>query len=151
MMSRRRVRGGAIAVALLAAATAWGQDLSPVGLWKTVGDDTGEPKAFVRIRSEGGKLVGNVEKLIVKPGEDPNRLCEQCPGEKHNQRIAGMTILWDLTQDGTSWTGGYILDPDNGKTYKCKLTVVDGGRRLDVRGFIGFSLLGRTQTWIRVE
>jgi uncharacterized protein (DUF2147 family) len=96
-------------------------------------------------------MFGRVEKLIVKPGEDPNRRCEQCPGDKRNKPIPGMTILWDLAQDGDSWTGGYILDPDNGKTYKCKLKVVDGGRRLDVRGFIGFSLLGRTQTWIRAE
>jgi uncharacterized protein (DUF2147 family) len=150
-MGTMRVIGGAIIVALLAAAPAPGQDPSPVGLWKTVSDDTGEPKAFVRIWAEGGKLSGKVEKLIVKPGEDPHRRCEQCPGEKQNKPIVGMTILWDLTRDGESWAGGYILDPDNGKTYQCRLKVVDGGRHLEVRGFIGFSLLGRTQTWVRTE
>jgi len=138
-------------IATLAASASAGQELSPVGLWKTVSDDTGEPKAFVRIWTDQGKLFGKVEKLILQPGEDPNRRCDACSGDKHDRPIAGMTILWDLTQDGEGWSGGYILDPDNGRIYKCKLKVVDGGRHLDVRGFIGFSLLGRTQTWARAE
>lgn len=138
-------------IATLAAAPSLGQELSPLGLWKTVSDDTGEPKAFVRILNEQGKLFGKVEKLILKAGEDPNRRCDACSGDKHDKPIVGMTILWDLAEDGEGWSGGYILDPDNGRTYKCKLTVVDGGKHLDVRGFIGFSLLGRTQRWIRAE
>ena len=61
-----------------------------------------------------------------------------------------MAILWGLAEDHEEWNGGYILDPKNGKTYKCEMKLEDGGKKLTVRGYIGFSLLGRSQTWIRV-
>jgi uncharacterized protein (DUF2147 family) len=128
------------------------QALTPVGLWKTIDDNTGKERSYVRIVDVGGELQGKVEKLFPFPGDDPENLCEKCKGERKNKPVVGMTILWGLEQDeGMVWKGGEILDPDNGKTYRCKMTVSDNGKELDVRGYIGISLIGRTQTWLRVE
>jgi len=127
------------------------QNLSPEGRWKTISDKTGEAQSFIKIWIDNGELIGKIEKLVRKPGQDPNPLCDQCSGEKRDQPIQGMTVIWSLTQDDDEWNGGYILDPDNGKTYRCIVKVVDNGRKLHVRGYIGFSLFGRTQVWHRAE
>ncbi len=127
------------------------QNLSPVGQWKTISDKTGEAQSFIKIWIDNGELIGKIEKLVRKPGQDPNPLCDQCSGEKKDQPIQGMTVIWSLTQDDDEWNGGYILDPDNGKTYRCIVRVVDNGRKLHARGYIGFSLFGRTQVWHRAE
>lgn len=139
-----------VSVAIMETAL-WAQTTSPVGLWKTIDDDTKEAVSFVRVWIENGQLFGKIEKLIRKPGQDPNPLCVKCTGEKKDKPWTGMTIVWGLTQEDGTWAGGHILDPDNGKTYKCKLKVEDGGQKLAVRGYIGISLLGRTQTWLRAE
>ena len=124
---------------------------SPVGLWKSIDDETREVKSLVRISEEAGSLVGTIDKLFPKPGKDPNPVCDKCEGDKKDKPILGMMILWGLTKYGDEWSGGYILDPKNGKTYKCKVKVEGTGGTLTVRGYIGFSLLGRSQTWIRAE
>ncbi|MEF9942731.1 MAG: DUF2147 domain-containing protein, partial [Burkholderiaceae bacterium] len=77
--------------------------------------------------------------------------CDQCSGARKDQPVIGMTILWGLKNEGDEWTGGEILDPKNGKTYKAKAKLVDGGKKLEVRGFLGISLFGRTQTWVREQ
>ena len=140
-----------LAVALFLPWLASAQALTPVGLWKTIDDNTGKERSYVRIVEVAGELQGKVEKLFPFPGDDPENLCEKCKGERKNQPIVGMTILWGLKDEGESWKGGQILDPDNGKTYRCKMRVSDDGKELDVRGYIGISLIGRTQTWLRVE
>jgi len=119
---------------------------SPVGVWKTIDDKDGKVKSHINITEVDGKLYGSIAKLI-----DPEReVCTACKGDKQNQPLIGMQILWDLKSDGDQeWSGGSILDPKNGKTYKCKVELVSE-TELNVRGFIGFSLLGRTQTWYRV-
>ena len=124
---------------------------SPVGLWKTIDDETGEVKSLVRISEEGDSLIGRIDKLFPKPGKDPNPVCEQCPGDKKDKPILGMVIVWGLTKQDDEWSGGFILDPNRGKTYKCKIKLEGAGGTLTVRGYIGFSLLGRSQTWLRSE
>ena len=124
--------------------------LTPEGKWKTISDKTGKETSIVRIWKENEKLFGKVEMVLPQEGQDPNPLCHKCEGKKKDQPITGMMILWDLTQNEEGWDGGYILDPDDGKAYNCKVRVVDNGNKLEVRGYIGFSLLGRTQTWHRV-
>ena len=139
-----------LAALALVSSFAQAQPASPVGTWKTIDDSSGEPKALVRITQDGGgSLTGTIEKLFRKPGEDPNPKCDKCEGAKKDQPITGMQILSGLKPDGDEWTGGEILDPNNGKVYKAKARLADGGKRLEVRGFIGVSLLGRTQTWQR--
>jgi uncharacterized protein (DUF2147 family) len=122
---------------------------SPVGLWKTVDDATGKVKSVVSIWAENNKLYGRIQKLVDPDPKDPNPTCDPCTGDQKGKRVIGLRILWDLRKDGDGWSGGSILDPANGKTYRCLLSVEDGGRKLKVRGYIGLSLLGRTQYWLR--
>lgn len=132
------------------AGTAFAQ-ATPAGLWKTIDDETKQERSFVRITEAGGMLTGRIEKLL-----DPakaNAVCEKCTDARKDKPVVGLTILEGVKKhpDEAYWDGGSILDPNNGKTYKVRLTPKDGGKSLDVRGYVGAPLLGRTQTWIRVE
>jgi uncharacterized protein (DUF2147 family) len=124
---------------------------NPVGLWRTIDDKSGKEKSLVRVSESNGQLQITIEKLFREPGEEPNPLCDKCPGEKKNKPVIGMQIGNGLKKDGDVWSGGEILDPQNGKTYKCKVWLEDKGKKLNVRGFIGVSVLGRTQVWVREE
>jgi len=124
---------------------------NPVGLWRTIDDKSGKEKSLVRVTESNGQLQLTIEKIFREPGEDPNPLCDKCPGEKKNKPVIGMQIGNGLKKDGDVWSGGEILDPQNGKTYKCKVWLEDKGKKLNVRGFIGVSVLGRTQVWLREE
>ena len=129
------------------------QSLSPAGQWKTIDDETGKAKSIVEISvGSDGKLYGKIIKLFKEPHEDQDPVCDKCSGNKKDKKIIGMQIMWELEKDSeTEWEDGHILDPKNGKTYGCEIEVIDSGARLKVRGYLGFSLLGRTQTWIRVN
>lgn len=119
-----------------------------VGTWKTIDDETGAPKSLVEITESNGEFKGKIVKLFRKPEEDQNPKCDKCDGVKKDQPLIGLEILWGLKKDSdTKWSGGEIMDPKKGKTYSCKMEVIDEGKKLKVRGFLGFSLLGRTQTW----
>lgn len=120
---------------------------SAEGRWVTIDDDDGKPKSVVEIYARGKKLHGKIARLINPSEKDPK--CTKCEGSKKNQPILGMEILWGLEKDGDEWSGGYILDPNNGESYRCYIEVVEGGKRLKVRGYIGLALLGRTQYWQR--
>ncbi|OXC78145.1 DUF2147 domain-containing protein [Caballeronia sordidicola] len=141
-----------LAGALLAsAATSMAQAASPTGLWQTIDDKTGQPKALVQIVQDGdGTLTG---KILTGLGnnDDPNRRCTACTDSRKDQLMKGMTIINGMKSDGDTWDGGQILDPENGKLYKCKMHLDDSGQKLVVRGYIGVSLLGRSQTWIRQQ
>lgn len=134
---------------LILPGSVYAADLSPLGLWKTIDDNTGQPRGFVRIREVNGQYEGKVEKIFPKPGEPPHPNCEKCQGNRRNEPVMGMTILWGLTRQGDEYQGGEILDPENGKVYRAQMKLLDNGQKLDVRGFIGFSLFGRSQIWIR--
>ena len=126
-------------------------DDTPVGKWKTYDDETNKAKSIVVISMVDGKLQGLIESLFRDPGEDPDPKCDKCDGDRKDKRVIGMKILWGLEKDDDEWSGGRILDPENGKDYKCYIKVMDGGRRLKVRGYLGVSLFGRTQYWQRVQ
>ncbi len=133
---------------LLLSIPALAADLSPVGTWKTIDDKTGQAKAIVQITESNGVLEGKILK-VLKSDTGPHPICSKCDGERHNKPVEGMTFVWGLTRDGDTWEGGRILDPKTGKIYKAKMQVIDGGEKLKVRGYIGFSWLGRTQVWHR--
>ncbi len=122
---------------------------SPVGKWRSIDDKTGKPKSIIEIYEVNGGFEGKVIELL-NPSK-PNPLCDKCKGDKANQPITGMVILWGVTpnDDGESWGGGKILDPKKGKEYKVKLSLQEGGNELKVRGYIGTPILGRTQVWER--
>jgi uncharacterized protein (DUF2147 family) len=138
---------------LFATTLALAQSMTPAGLWKTVDDSTKKEKSLVRIVEANGVYTGKVEK-IIDPDAAKDAVCKDCTDERKDKPIVGMTIIRDIkasADDKTVFDGGEILDPNNGKVYKVKLTVTDKGSKLDVRGYIGMPMLGRTQTWSRVE
>jgi uncharacterized protein (DUF2147 family) len=137
-----------LALALLAGAPAFAADNTPVGTWTTIDDATGKPKSIVQITEANGKLDGKVLE-VLQSEQGPHPVCKACDGERKDKPVEGMVIMWDVEKDGDVWDGGRILDPKNGKTYKVKLTMMDGGQKLDVHGYIGFALLGRSQVWER--
>ncbi len=142
------------ALPLLVAVPARAQDdasSTPVGRWQTIDDKTKKPKSIVAIWEEDGKLKGRIEELLDPDRPEPDPVCKKCEGEKKDQPIRGMTILWGVKKSGDTWSGGRILDPNNGKVYRVNLTPTDGGKKLMVRGYLGIALIGRTQEWNRVE
>jgi uncharacterized protein (DUF2147 family) len=124
---------------------------TPVGLWKTIDDETGEERSYIRIIAVGDSIEGSVEDIIPLPGDDPEQICTKCEGALKNEPVIGMRIMWGFEGAEASWKKGYIMDPNNGKTYRCKLVVEDDNQSMRVRGYSGVSLLGRTQIWYRVE
>jgi uncharacterized protein (DUF2147 family) len=124
--------------------------MTPVGLWKTIDDDGKTEKSLVRITESGGVLSGTIEK-VFDPAKQ-NAVCDKCSDDRKDKPVVGMTIIRNARQDAddkTIWTGGEILDPNNGKTYKTRLKPVDGGKTMEMRGYIAF--IYRTQVWQRVE
>lgn len=118
---------------------------SPVGRWTTV-DDKGNKRAIVELSLSGDTLVGTIIKVYSKPTD--TGICSKCPGAFKNKKIQGLQFVWGLKdQTNGVWAGGYILDPKKGKIYRVKMTLE--GNKLTVRGFVGTSILGRTQVWFR--
>jgi len=152
-LALKTLKQATLAGVLLASAgfaLAQGTD-TPVGTWQTIDDHTGQPKALVQITEDNnGDLSGKVIKGL-NPNDDPQRRCTECTDARKDQLILGMTIINDMKKSDGGWDGGSILDPENGKVYKCKMHVEDNGQKLVVRGYIGISLLGRSQTWNRVQ
>ena len=133
-------------LALCASASAQGPT-SPVGLWRTVDDRTGREAALVRLYEVNGALYGRIEKIF-----DPARAgltCVKCDDDRKNKPLVGLDFMRGLRRDGNQWDGGTILDPETGSIYKASAHLGDGGRTLVVRGYLGISLLGRSQTWVR--
>ena len=123
---------------------------TPAGLWKTIDDATKAEKSLVRVTESAGIYTGKVEKILT---DKTDAKCDKCSDARKDQPVLGMAIVEGVKKhEGEPyWDGGTILDPNNGKTYKVRMTPKDGGKALDVRGYIGAPLLGRTQTWQRVE
>jgi uncharacterized protein (DUF2147 family) len=126
---------------------------TPAGLWKTIDDESKKEKSLIRITDTGGVFTGKLEKLL-DPSAKPDAVCDLCSDDRKDKPVVGMTLIKGVKQsdsDKGRWDGGEILDPNNGKTYKVRLTPGEGGKTLAVRGYIGAPMLGRTQTWVRVE
>jgi uncharacterized protein (DUF2147 family) len=126
-------------------------DNSPVGLWKSYDDGGTKAKALIRITEKNGVLQGQIEKLIRPPSEEQNPGCAKCKGARKDQPLVGMVILSNLKKEADEYSGGEILDPEVGETYKCKIQLKEGGKQLSVRGYVGVPLLGRSQIWQRQE
>ncbi len=116
------------------------------GEWVTIDDDTKKEKSIVLLSIKNGVLSGKVVKLLNPDPKKP-KTCDKCKGDRKNLMIEGMEILRGMTYEDGEWSGGKILDPSTGKEYKCNMSLDDQGKQLKVRGYIGFSLIGRTQYW----
>lgn len=122
---------------------------SPIGVWKTVDDNTGEAKSHVEIYEQNGKLYGKIVDLLLKPDDT---VCTGCKGAKQGKPLVGMNIIWELKPYEDYYSYGTIMDPENGKEYKCNVWFEDGDtNELHVRGYIGMPALGRTQIWQKVK
>jgi uncharacterized protein (DUF2147 family) len=121
---------------------------SPEGSWQVYDDHNGRPNGAVRLYIADGKLNGVVEAL--RPGVSPDERCTKCSGSQKDKPILGLVVVWGLTQQGDEWSGGTVLDPDSGDTYRCTIKIVGPGK-LDIRGYLGISLFGRTQHWTRLR
>jgi uncharacterized protein (DUF2147 family) len=135
---------------LLGSAVAWAASDTPVGTWRQIDDVTGRPKSIIQITESNGKLEGKVMQVLLSD-DGPHPVCKKCEGDRKDQPVEGMVIMWGVSKDDGVWDGGKILDPKNGKVYSVKLSLADGGQKLDVHGYIGISLLGRSQVWERMQ
>jgi uncharacterized protein (DUF2147 family) len=125
--------------------------MTPAGLWKTIDDDTRQEKSLVRVKENAGVFSGVIEKLL-DPAIRQDAVCEKCTDERKDKPVLGLTILRNLrphADDKAVWDGGDIVDPNNGKVYRTRLKTVDGGKKLEMRGYLG--PFYRTQVWLRVE
>jgi uncharacterized protein (DUF2147 family) len=134
---------------LLGGAPALAQ-MSPVGLWQSIDDKTREPKAEIRITESGGGLQGRIEKTLRKDAK-PGAVCDECTDDRKGQPMAGLEIIrgGKKAEGKDVWEGGKILDPENGKEYRASFTPIEGGKKLEVRGYLG--PFWRTQTWNRAQ
>jgi uncharacterized protein (DUF2147 family) len=127
---------------------------TPVGVWKTIDDKTGKARSLIRVVEVNGEIRGSIEKLMLDPGEEPNPRCIECKDDRKDKPVIGMQIMKSYRKDDNDpakFVGGEILDPDNGTVYRSHLTVIEGGKKLVVRGYVGMPLFGRSQTWVRAE
>jgi uncharacterized protein (DUF2147 family) len=147
------LKKAAVAFVLATASVLAMAQTTPVGLWRTIDDDGTTEKSTVRVTSVDGVLTGKVEH-ITDPAKAAE-VCSKCEDDRKDKPILGMVIIKDVKQDPENagqWDGGgRILDPNNGKTYRVRLKPIEGGKKLEVRGYIGSPMIGRTQTWIRAE
>lgn len=129
----------------------WANDIT--GLWRNIDDKTGSSKAVLEIRQESnGTYVAKIIKVTPRPGYTPKETCINCPAPYTNKPILGLDVLTGLKADGdNTYVGGKILDPLSGKIYSTKVKLSPNGKRITLRGYVGVSALGRSQTWIRQD
>jgi len=144
------IRKGLIAILTVAASSFAAAQMTPVGTWHSFDEKTGELKSLIVITENGGALSGRIEQLLRK-NADPKKLCTECTDDRKDKPVVGMEIIRSAKKvEGKDvWEGGKILDPENGKDYTLRLTPIEDGKKLEVRGSVLF--IGRTQTWVRVQ
>jgi uncharacterized protein (DUF2147 family) len=126
--------------------------MTPVGSWHSIDDKTGELKSLVVISESAGVLTGHIAQLLRKEA-DQKAVCKDCPDDRKDQPLLGLELIRGAKQvEGKNvWEGGTIVNPEGGTVYQLRMTPIEGGQKLQVRGFVGFALLGKTQTWVRVQ
>ena len=142
----------AVVLPLIAAGPAAPADLSsPAGLWQAVDDDTKQPTGWFLITNHDGVYAGIIAKMFMKPGENPNVVCDQCKDDRFNHPWLGLEIIRDMKQEeADKYGGGNILDPRDGEVWRAKMTVSPDGQELTLRGYVLTPLLGKNEIWQRL-
>lgn len=120
-----------------------------VGYWQTIDQKTNNPSTLIHIYETNGKYFGKIVKIYPGDGRDPTKRCVKCKGKLRNQPVVGMVMISDMVKKGDKYVDGKITDPRSGQQYNCEITLSDDGKKLNVRGYLGFSLLGKTSVWVR--
>jgi uncharacterized protein (DUF2147 family) len=125
-------------------------DPSAVGLWEQVDEKTGKPESWFKITEKNGAYIGNIVKIFFKPGEDENWSCDKCEGDERGKPVLGLALIKGMQRDGLKYENGTIMDPRDGSVYKARMELSPDGQKLEVRGYLGISLFGRSQMWNRL-
>jgi uncharacterized protein (DUF2147 family) len=121
-----------------------------VGLWEQVDDKTGKPESWFKITERNGIYTGNLVKIFFKPGEDENWVCDRCEGAERGAPVLGVALIKGMRRNGSSYENGTIMDPRDGSVYRALMQLSPDGQKLEVRGYLGISLFGRSQVWNRL-
>jgi uncharacterized protein (DUF2147 family) len=121
-----------------------------VGLWEQVDERIGKPESWFKITERNGIYEGAFAKIFFKPGEDPNWVCDKCQGADKGRPVQGLTFIRGMQRNGLSYEGGTIMDPRDGQLYRALMRLSPDGQTLEVRGYLGISLFGQSQTWNRL-
>jgi uncharacterized protein (DUF2147 family) len=135
---------GAAGVSLRAA------EPSAVGLWEQVDEKSGKPESWFKITERNGAYEGNIVKIFFKPGEDENWVCDKCEGAERGKPVLGLALIKGMQRNGSSYENGTIMDPRDGAVYRALMKLSPDGQKLEVRGYLGISLFGRSQVWNRL-
>jgi uncharacterized protein (DUF2147 family) len=150
-MRVKLVMGFVALLSLLVGSSTVSADMSPIGLWQSVDPDTKQPTGWFAVTEDNGVYDATLVKMFLQPGQDPNVVCDKCRDDRHDQPWLGLQIIRGMKPDGDNkYDGGTILDPRDGHVYDAMMTVTPDGQTLVVRGYLGFSLLGRNEYWTRL-
>jgi uncharacterized protein (DUF2147 family) len=142
--------GAAISAGAAVIAAPASDPSSAVGLWEQVDENTGKPESWFKIVERNGVYQGNIVKIFFKPGEDEHWACEKCEGDEKGKPVLGLALIKGMQRNGNAYENGTIMDPRDGKVYHAVMKLIEDGQKLEVRGYLGFVLFGRTQTWNRL-
>jgi uncharacterized protein (DUF2147 family) len=123
---------------------------SAVGLWEQVDETSGKPESWFKITERNGVYTGNIVKIFFKPGDDENWVCEKCEGDEQGKPVLGLTLIKGMQRNGLSYENGTIMDPRDGSVYRALMKLTPDGQKLEVRGYLGIALFGRSQIWNRL-
>ena len=146
---------GVFALAAIAVAVATSIPLraagpTAVGLWEQVDENSGKAESWIKISERNGVYEGNIVKIFFKPGEDENWVCSKCEGSEKGAPVLGLTLIKGMRRNGLSYENGTVRDPRDGSVYRASMTVSPDGKKLEMRGYVGISLFGRSQVWNRL-
>ncbi len=150
MGASRLVLVGAILIIAAATSPVSAAEPTAAGLWEQVDENSGQPESWFKIEERNGIYEGKIVKIFFKPGEDPNWVCDQCQGADKGRPVQGLTLIRGMQRNGNSYENGTIMDPRDGKVYRALMRLTPDGQKLEVRGYLGISLFGRSQVWNRL-